>query len=325
MRYIRKSFSILLIILILSVINYAGCSKAQNDNAKNVSDGKFTITFLDVGEGDCVIAKLPDGKILMVDCGEKTSFNTQSIVSVLQDYGSSVIDYLVLTHPDNDHIGNARYVINNYKVKNVYIPKIMDTSSYTEFDHVLSLLKQKSINTINPTTYLSISNQDYLIAFLSPLATDGKSSDYYSEFNGYSQPSNMQINDLSPIIYIQCMGMRVLLTSDASQTQENLLLQNYFSGFYNAVFGNGKINLVGVDICQLGGHGDNSSSSLEFLTLLSPKNAVISCGTGNSFSHPSTAVIERLVTASPNVKLWRTDVYSNICIKATKNASYTIN
>jgi beta-lactamase superfamily II metal-dependent hydrolase len=185
-------------------------------------------------------------------------------------------------------------------------------------------LEEKGVTITFSDCYKSIESEDYFIAFLSPLATDGKSQSYYSEFNGLYEPSSQQINDLSPIIYFQCMGMRMLFTGDASSIQEKLVIQNYLTGFYDQVFGQGKVNLIGVDFLKLGHHGDENSSCQEFLEITLPKNAVASCGTSNPYGHPSSSTLDRLILVNPNVKLYRTDLSGNIIVTASKNNSYKV-
>ena len=324
MSYLRKTTAILLIVLCLfTSFSFSSCKERQNQET-TVSDGKLHVTFVDVGNGDCITIKLPDGKILMIDCGENLSFNEKAISDTLKGYSATFIDYLVLTHPDNDHVGNAPWLVGCYPIKNAYIPNILDKTLYTQFNTAYNVMKENKTNVIYSDCYKRIDGGDYFIAFLSPLATDGKSQSYYSEFNGFYQPNSKQINDLSPIIYLQCMGIRMVFTGDASSIQEKLVIQNYLTGFYDQVFGKGKINLVGVDFLKLGHHGDDKSSSQEFLQILLPKNAVVSCGTANPYGHPASSTLDRLVGVNPTVNLYRTDLSGNVCVTASKNNNYNV-
>ena len=322
MFYLRKNLSIIFALILLLFVNFVGCGDYSNGQVDNTNQTYGQINFVDVGNGDCTIINLPDGKILMVDCGLNTNKNLSAITSVLKGFNAQQIDFLILTHPDADHVGGAKQIIKQFNVKTAFIPNIAKLQQFEQFNEVVKQLKATNCIINYSDCYQSISGQDYYIAFLSPLATDGQGYSYYSEFNALSEPSNSQINDLSPIMYIEYKGVRTVLTGDASSVQENLVLDNLATGFYDAVYGVNKIRLAHVEYLKLANHGDDGSCCERFLQLLSPKNAIVSCG-ANSNGYSSSTILARLGEINPTAKVFRTDVYGTIGVKIPSQQSYT--
>ena len=92
-----------------------------------------SVNFLSVGQGDSAFIIFPDGKTMLIDCGEKDDINFATISTYIDAAGANAIDYLVLSHTDSDHTGNAADIIGKYGVKVAYIPKVLDETNYTAF------------------------------------------------------------------------------------------------------------------------------------------------------------------------------------------------
>lgn len=85
------------------------------------ADGEMRMHFLNVGEGDCAIIELPDGKVLMVDGGNGSEHTSTTIIRYLNALKIDTIDYLMVTHADSDHCGGLDKVVKYKKVKKAYI------------------------------------------------------------------------------------------------------------------------------------------------------------------------------------------------------------
>ena len=96
----------------------------ENDMPDNEPYTGFVVNYLDVGQGDAIFIRLPDGVTMLIDCGINNETNVATIEKFFTDYKITKIDHFVLTHPDLDHIGNAEFILNNYTVNTVYIPYI---------------------------------------------------------------------------------------------------------------------------------------------------------------------------------------------------------
>ena len=321
MFYKRRIISAILSIsfVFILLLGLMGCQSAipPLNNIKVYS--QFSVNFLDVGQGDCIFIRLPDQKNMVIDCGvnDYDEQNIKYIKNYLDAYDVKKIDYLILTHPDVDHVGNACQIINSFEVEKAFIPFINQAllSNFPTFSNVLNLLEQKQIEYEISDLEKSIVGQDYFFAFLSPLQKFNSQSSY----NTIAQsqvPSEKDINNLSPIIYFECFHNRFVFTGDAEREQEMLVVNNYQNGVYdfyhkNQSFG---VNLQDIDYLKVSHHGSRDASCSEFLSLLNPANAIISVGNENFFGHPSSEMLERLIEICPNHNLFRTDVVGTISV-----------
>ncbi len=325
----KRLIATIMLITVLLLSSLVGCSSSSKDNPlsknkKRENDGRFSVHYLDVGQGDAIFLHFPDGKTMLIDSGNAQRENSEYVVNFLKNFNISTIDYFVLTHPDSDHIGGAYSVIENFKIGKAYIPHILQPQNFGEFNNVFSLLNQKQIKTEISTIYKHVKGQDYTVAFLTPYPIDfpfGESS--YSKINS-EYPTDTDINNVSPIIYVQYKGVRFLFTGDAGGSQERILIDDkrVLATTFNSL--GIDINLEYIDFLKVAHHGANDCSSVEFLNLIKPKNAIVSVGGGNPYGHPSTSVLERLATANPAHTLYRTDVYGTISVYVSINGQMEI-
>ena len=320
MKTIRRIFQILVLVYIF----VSGCTQPPITHYKEPFVG-FSAHFLNVGQGDCIFMQFSDGVNMLVDCGENDGKNADFIVKFIKKLGVSKIDYLVLTHPDADHIGNAIEVINNFEIKKAFLPKINeDNLQYLPlYKSVVDRIKEKSIERQTSTSYVSFKGQDYGVAFLSPLppAFNGSS---YDDFTSSYIPDSKQTNALSPIIYVQSRGVRFLLTGDAPSSQEKIALESARLSKTMNTYKGIDVNLEDIDFLKVSHHGSNDGSSNEFLQVLKPKNAIISVAGNNYFGHPDDEVLKRLLFHNPNFNLYRTDVNGTISIYVDEQGQQNI-
>lgn len=321
----RKIMSLMLLIVIL-LLCLVGCNcSGGNGNLsktnKRENNGKFSVHYLDVGQGDAIFIYFPDGKTMLIDSGDGEKKNNEYITEFLKDFEINKIDYLVLTHPDSDHIGGAKSVVENFDIGKAFIPHLLQPQNFKEFNDVYNILNQKQIQTDISCTYKNIKTEDYSVAFLLPYPTDfpGVESSY-AKLNG-EYPTETEINDASPIIYVEYKGTRFLFTGDASSVQERVLLENEcaLTSMFKVLGINLKFEYI--DFLKVAHHGANDSSSQAFLNFIKPKNAIISVGGANNYGHPSTLVLERLATANPAHTLYRTDVYGTVSVYVSNDGN----
>ena len=321
-RILSKFISIFFAFILL--FNCLSCSSDIPPLNKINVYNEFSVNFLDVGQGDCIFVRLPDGKNLLIDCGENDYYqnNVSYIKTFLNAYNVKKIDYLILTHPDVDHIGCASEVIKSFDIGKAFIPYIYQSqiNNFPCFNEVLVLLEQKQINYEISDITKSIVGENYHLVFLSPLEiTNSQSS--YNQILENQIPTDKQINNLSPIIYFNCFGKRFVFTGDAEKEQEQLVVQNYNSGVYDLYHKNQpfSVNLEQIDYLKVSHHGAEDASCYDFLSLLNPKNAIISVGNDNFYGHPATITLERLIQICPNIGLYRTDMLGTISVYKQKN------
>lgn len=222
----------------------------------------------------------------MIDAGERDQ--GENVIADLQKYDVSTIDYIIATHPHSDHIGGFPDVLSyaaesdNLDVKNVIMPdlpdsKIPTTRTYEKF------LDGIDANNISPKFLDNTMEIDLGSAVITLLPSQG--TDYSS------------LNDYSICAYLDCKDTTFFFTGDAEKEEEEDLIDA------------GLINRK-ADILKVGHHGSHSSSSESLLEIISPKYAVISCGTDNSYGHPHKEAVSRLENYCD--KIYRTDLEGTI-------------
>lgn len=312
----RRICFLLICLILFSNIVFFAC-----DNGKS-SSLFFSVAFADVGNGDCIIINLPNNDCFVIDSGVKNERNKENINDLLKACNVTQIGGFVLTHPDSDHIGNACAIVNDYSVKNVYIPNITDLAEYPMLEELITVCNNKKVNLNYSSRFYSLTFENGFIAFLSPLESEF-GGDYYGYFNGLNNPSGNDINNLSPFIYLEYNSVRFLFTGDADETQEEYLLSYYRSGMCSALHGK-NVNLYNVDYLKVGHHGSKDCSSQAFLNVVRPQNAVISCSGNNIYGHPNSETLNRLYNSNPNVNVWRTDVCGNVLVTINSLGEHSV-
>ena len=259
-----------LFIIILSLFLY------QTNDTSNYKN-QMTIHYIDVGQGDCILIQV-NNKNLLIDSGP--SSNRKSLLDYLENLNIKKLDYIIATHPHEDHIGNMDTIIRRYNIGSFYSPKV--THSSTTFENMISSLVDKNlkINILNRGVTGINLGENTSVSVYSPLE------------NLYSD----NLNDYSPIIKITFLNNSFLFTGDAEISTENTVLSQ-------------NENLK-CDILKIGHHGSSTSTSPDFITAVNPSVAIISVGKNNPYGHPTPEIISLL--NSLNIKTIRTDINGSI-------------
>ena len=248
--------------------------------------GDLIIHFIDVGQGDSILVQIPDGRVILIDAGDSKKGN--DVVNYLSTNGVLTVDYLIATHPHEDHIGGLVKVIDSFEIGQIYMPKVGHITKV--FENVLTKIKDKGLKVNTAKAGISILEEsDLNVRILAPV------SDKYNE-----------INDYSVVIKIGYGQTSFLLTGDASADSEKEML--------------GKD--LKADLLKVGHHGSRTSTSGDFLKKVSPKYAIISCAKGNSYKHPHSETVERL--KENNIDIYRTDEDGTI-IAVSDGVNITLN
>mgnify|MGYP004535004273 CR=1 FL=1 len=232
--------------------------------------------FIDVGQGDSIFLRSPNGKTMLVDAGTPDSF--ESIQNVLSEEGVTKLDVVVMTHPHSDHMGSMKRVIDNYDIGTFYMPDAVNTTS--SFDRMLSALEKKKVKTkvIWGSAKTTINwDGDVEVRVLSPI----KGADYQDN-----------LNDMSVVIKVTYGETSLLLTGDAESYAEELMIAS-------------EKELLQADVLKIGHHGSSTSSSQAFLDAVQPKAVVISLGKNNDYGHPHRETMQRLKKLG--TEIYRTD------------------
>lgn len=274
-KFKHKSYKILKIILTISaiIISISFLTQNNNGNYKN----KMIIHYIDVGQGDCILIQV-NNKNLLIDSGP--SSNRKDLLNYLEKLNIKKLDYIIATHPHEDHIGNMDTIIKRYSVGKFYSPKVIASSN--TFESMVSALVDKNlkINVLKKGVKGIDLGNNVEIQIFSPI--ENLSSD--------------NLNDYSPIIKITFVNNSFLFTGDAEVSTESMVLS--------------ENNNLNCDILKVGHHGSSTSTSEDFLTSVNPSVAIISVGKNNSYGHPTSEVLSLL--NSYNIRTFRTDINGTI-------------
>ena len=218
------------------------------------------ITVIDVGQGDSTLIETPNQEYILVDTGPSVARYNLSIF--LEESEVEEIEYLILTHPHADHIGNATQVLEDYKVNNVIMPNVSTTSA--TFTKLLDAIKEEKKGGCK--VYSLEFNDEYTIdgcnmTMLGPVSIDE------DDLNNCSVVMNFEYGDF---------GM--LFMGDAEVKEETEILK--------------KGADVKCTVLKAGHHGSSTSSGEKLLDSAKPEVALISCEKNNSYGHPHAETLK---------------------------------
>ena len=246
-----------------------GAPSATAQTSANV-----TIKFIDVGQGEAILIALPE-KTVLIDAGPTGS--APKIAQVLQELGRDKIDYLVATHPDEDHIGGMADVISSTQIGTIYAPnKTNNTATYRKF-------------------LTAIQNNNLQITLAEAGTIIDQTDSYKLEILWPKKDANFpETNDYSIIIKLTVGNKTFLFTGDAPT---------------NAILNS---NPGHIDVLKVSHHGSRTGTTEVLIHKLSPTYAVLSYAVDNSYGHPMQSVLNALHKHS--VEVWGTGANGTITI-----------
>ena len=269
-------------ILLLLLVVFMLYSHFSNKKTSFPADDTLSVCYLDVGQGDSAFITA-DNINMLIDCGE--SDDTDSVISYLQNKGIDRIDYVVGTHPHSDHMGGMSKIIDSFDIGEVIVPHLDDgdfpTSRY--YERFLDSCDAKGISPTEAKAGRIIEIGDARAEIIAPISAK------YGNINNYSIG-----------IYLNHGENSFMFSGDAEKEAEKEMV---LSG-----------SLGHADVYKVGHHGSNTSSSKDFLDIIKPDYAVISCGAENSYGHPHREVMDRLLKYTQNI--YRTDLHGNIIFES---------
>ncbi len=274
---VKKRYFFVFAALLLLFLTACGFSYVDEDG------NSFSVHYIDVGQGDAELICFPDGDVMLIDAGPKN--NAEKLVEYLKAQKIKKIDYVVLTHPHTDHIGGMCAVLDNFKVLNIYMPKIPEDNIPTNetYQETIKALIDKKINVVEPIAGECIKEDS--IASVKILAPHKK---VYNNLNNYSI-----------VLRIKCDDMAFIFMGDAEEKSEEEIMKKCYE--------------IKSDVIKCGHHGSKTSSDRKFLKRVKPKFAIISCERNNSYGYPNRNLLGRL--RNMGVEVYRTDLNGNIVFK----------
>ena len=238
------------------------------------TSANVTIKFIDVGQGEAILIALPE-KTVLIDAGPTGS--APKIAQVLQELGRDKIDYLVATHPDEDHIGGMADVISSTQIGTIYAPnKTNNTATYRKF-------------------LTAIQNNNLQITLAEAGTIIDQTDSYKLEILWPKKDANFpDSNDYSIIIKLTVGNKTFLFTGDAPT---------------NAILNS---NPGHIDVLKLSHHGSRTGTTEQLVRKLSPTYAILSYAVDNPYGHPMQSVLNALRKHS--VEVWGTGANGTITI-----------
>ncbi len=273
--------------LIISLFSQSGLltwnqlfSKTDIVEGAKRQDSNFSVYFLDVGQSDCSII-ICDNMVMVIDTG--TLFQVHNIRESLFSLEIDKIDYLVISHQHDDHMSGASKLIEECKVENIIMPELSsgNTVDSLTYRDLINKIQTYNINSMDVSSGYSFCVGSSIVQVLAPIRQDDN------------------LNNMSLVLKVTYGDTSFLFQGDAETDVEKQII---LSGAN-----------VSADVIKIGHHGSNTSTGESYLQAVNPKYAVVSAGIDNTYGHPSTPVINRLIVNNiePLITSYHGDVTIN--------------
>ena len=239
------------------------------------TENTLDITYLDVGQADSILIQ-NEGHNMLIDAGNNE--DGPLLVQYFKEQNITKFDYLIATHPHEDHIGGMDDIINNFDVEKIYMPDVTTTTK--TFLDVLEAIEKKNMTYDVPNINQNFTLGNTLFQVI------------------YTGNDKKNLNNSSIILKATFKNTSYLFTGDATSEVEKKILNKD----------------IQATVLKVGHHGSKYSTTTDFLNKVNPKYAIISVGKNNSYNHPNQVTINKL--EKKNIEIHRTDQEGSIFLKS---------
>ena len=256
----------------------------------NTIPQKLKIHFVDVGQGDCTFITTPQNKTILIDGGgsmsEEYDVGKSTLLPYILDRGYTKLDYVFISHFDQDHVGGILTILEELRVGQVYISKQeQDSENYQKFLKIVEDKKIK-VKVLKQGECLKIENNLYF-DILWPIE---------------EQIQENILNNNAMVMKLRYGKFSMLFTGDIEDVAEKKILD-----FYEE---KGE-DILKSDVLKVAHHGSKTSTTQSFFEKVNPKICLIGVGKNNMFGHPTAEVLERI----NGTKIYRTDEDGEIVLE----------
>jgi competence protein ComEC len=274
---LKKYWLIVFIVVLLGGTLYLFYLDFQNRNRG------LTFAMFNIGQGDGLFVESPTGTQVLIDAGPPRKILSQ-LTHVMSPFDRK-IDAVIITNPDEDHIGGFMDVFKNYKVSEVFEPGTFNDSKI--YKNVENEISKRNISKILAKKGMRLDlGGGAFIDFLFP----------------NQDVSNWDTNDGSIVAKLTYGDMSILLAGDSTAKTEKIILEDT------------PPELLASTILKVGHHGSRTSTSLDFTSVVAPAYALISNGEDNKYGHPHQETLNTLTELG--VKVFQTDLLGTIIMKS---------
>lgn len=259
-----------LLVVIVSIIScYLAANREIDDSYslknKNTVTTDLKVYYLDVGQADSILISNNEHNML-IDAGNNED-GPKLVKFIKEELNITKFDYVVGTHPHEDHIGGLDDIINNFEVDNVLLPEVTTTTK--TFEDVLDAISNNNLNITIPEIDSTFKLGEADLSVI------------------YSGSDEKNLNNSSIVLKMVFGNYSYLFTGDAEKEVEDIILKKN----------------INIDVLKVGHHGSSTSSSEAFLKKVTPSYAIISVAKENSYNHPDESTINRIKKYTDNIYL----------------------
>ncbi|MBU2629610.1 MAG: ComEC/Rec2 family competence protein, partial [Proteobacteria bacterium] len=270
----KPSAAFFIIALLFLIFNFS------NDWLKKTANTNLTITIIDVGQGSSALIQTPAGNNILVDGGgfsDGSSFDTGRfiIAPFLWQKRIQSLDYVILTHPESDHLNGLVFILQNFNVHTLI--KNLDYKNSMSYTTLIKTCKKKNIRIWTPfykTESLALGKVELIF------------------FNLFNNTLSNGFNNNSLVFKVIYNEFSMLFPGDILMEREKSLSVHHRHALHS-------------DILLSPHHGSSTSNTKFFLDKVQPKSVIISCARQNKYGFPHEKVLKRY--ARMGINIFRTD------------------
>ena len=285
---LAKALAIIIIVIMASlfridVIDFPLDEASSSTTEGATIDGEFIVHMIDCGQADSFLL-VQGEQTALVDCG--TRGTGKDVVKYLKELGVTRLDYVIGTHPHDDHMGGMYDVLCDFEIGTIILPKVKSGQVTTNW-------------------YLKLMNKIKTDKYQVEYAKVGEIyniSDAKIEIIA-AQTDCKNLNNYSIVTKVSFGEMDMIMTGDAEKEVEEEILKS-------------GVN-IDAEILKVGHHGSDTSSSEKFLDAVNPEYGLISCEVGNKHEHPIKSTMDKL--KNRDIKVYRTDESGSVVLTITSN------